>query len=262
MLDFTDKLILRNFYKSRELHPLTSAPSWGRVTTFSENGFPVAVTEEFLVEVIHFLLLEEDSARVKNFTVMFMMLMNINHRVIWPTVVAPGRLSLAKGMCCAFGIIWFRRHRLRGQESTFFFHDVLKSRCFWSWLKWMSEERVMEVTVMVNGECAELRSKGSRVMGQNRMKASCNKRVKNCLWFWELWTHGFQSVLTRISWTASSTVMVIYLESAYISCSIIDGIKISLGLILWFTLSKNGNVVIELVFVHQSVDLEEKMVQR
>lgn len=55
---------------------------------FSENGSPVAVTKEFLVEVIHFLLLEEDRARLKNFTVMFMMLMNINHKAIWPTVEA------------------------------------------------------------------------------------------------------------------------------------------------------------------------------
>lgn len=117
MLDFTDKLILRNVYKSRELHPLTSAPSWGRVTTFSENGFPVAVTEQFLVEVIHFLLLEKDRARVKNFTVMFMMLMNINHRSISPAAVALGRLSSAKGVRGDVGIIWFRRHRNKNQLS-------------------------------------------------------------------------------------------------------------------------------------------------
>lgn len=123
MLDFTDKLILRNVYKSRELHSLTSAPSWGRLTTFSENGFPVAVTEEVLVEVIHFLLLEEDSARLKNFTVMFMMSMNINHRAIWPTVVCLRGLQLAKGMGCTFGIIWFRGHRK--QELTFWTRNVL-----------------------------------------------------------------------------------------------------------------------------------------
>lgn len=104
MLNFTDKLILRNIYKSRELHPLTSALSSGRVTTFSENGFPFAMTEEFLVEVIHFLLLKKDSARVKNFTVMFMMLMNINHRSISPAAVALGRVSLAKGVCGDVGI--------------------------------------------------------------------------------------------------------------------------------------------------------------
>jgi len=63
------------------------------------------VTKGFLVEVIHFLLLREDSARVKNITVVFMMLMNINHGEIWPTVVALGGLLLAKGMCCAFGVI-------------------------------------------------------------------------------------------------------------------------------------------------------------
>lgn len=75
------------------------------------------MTKEFLVEVIHFLLLEEDSARVKNFTVMFMMLMNINHRAIWATVVALRGFSLAKGMCCALGIVWFKGHRNRNQPS-------------------------------------------------------------------------------------------------------------------------------------------------
>lgn len=96
---------------------MTSAPSSGRVTAFSENGFPVAVTEVFLVEVIHFLLLEKDSARVKNFTVMLMMLMNINHRLISQPAVALGRLSLAKGVCGGVGNIWFRGQRNKNQLS-------------------------------------------------------------------------------------------------------------------------------------------------
>lgn len=164
MLDFTDKLILGNSYKSRELHPLTSAPSWGRVTTFSENVFSVSVTRGFLWK--SFYCSKKTVPGWKNFTIMFMILMNIIHWVIWRTAMALERLSLAKAMCCAFGIILFRGYKNRNQ--VFSLHGVLKSRCFWSWLKRMSEERVIEVTVMLNGECAKLRSKASRTWDRRR----------------------------------------------------------------------------------------------
>lgn len=192
MLDFRDKLILRNVYKSRELHPLTSAPSWGRVTMFSKNGSPAAVTKEFLVEVIHFLLLEEDRAGSKSFTVMFMMLMNINHRVMqWPNVVALGRVSLAKGMCFAFDIILFREQRSRNKPS---FMKCQRLAC---------EERVMDESVTLNGDCKVMVSKGRRMCDRTRncrmawterdLPAFCRgngchpldhvKRVRNSLWF-------------------------------------------------------------------------------
>lgn len=199
MLDFRDKLILRNVYKSRELHPLTSALSWGRVTMFSKNGSPAAMTKEFLVEVIHFLLLEEDRAGSKNFTVMFMMLMNINHRAIWPNVVALGRVFLAKGMCFAFGIILFREQRNRNNPPFMECQRVAR------------EERVMDESMTLNGGCKAVVSEGSgtcdrtqnyrmawaeRDLNHHSVPAPCHgdgchppdhvKRVRNSLWFWEL----------------------------------------------------------------------------
>lgn len=119
---------------------------------FSKNGSPAAVTKEFLVEVIHFLLLEEDRARSKNFAVMFMMLMNINHRVMqWPNVVALGRVFLAKGMCFAFDIILFREQRSRNKPS------------FMECQREASEERVMDECMTLNGGCKVMVSKDRRM---------------------------------------------------------------------------------------------------